>query len=397
MNTMKNEIDQEYCADEQNMNKHLENLATSMKMGNPDDANRVLRELERIGFQLPAATSATARGPTPRFATYVPPWKRSELVGTQMTGAELEAMVAAAVRDEAKEKAAVEKATVEKATVEKATVKVEKRQASKVIVPACTKDMKKLEKKLKVARALLGKDGRPLDGLCSDQVVKAESIGKMEQELAKLIAEDAAYQQRMYRRNQLSTEREDAERIAADLEGPVRKTPEKKKKSRTEPSTQGAWKAGGAAVVEDDVLESSDEDDVAKWGKWVGLSERKSQPVVPCTSMKEEALREQENPIDADGADWTSTVKKKKTGPKKQQYAHQGLVGKVTRWNGRNGHITTEDLQANPRAWPCTGMYFELRDVNQNGVVGVETQMQFDVINSAKGGLQAVNCLVMYG
>jgi hypothetical protein len=414
MNTMKNVIEQEYDehADGMNMNMHLENLATSMKMGNPDDANRVLRAIKRMGFQLPASVVDTGapRGPTPRFATYVPPWKREELVGKKMTGAELEAAMAPVVEPvaepvaepveevaAAKAEEPVEPVEVVKTVAAVKTVAVAKRQVLKKVVPARTKEMKKLEKKLKVARALLDKDGRPLDGLNSDQVAKAESIGEMEQELARLIAEDAAYLQRMQRREQLSKERADAERVAAGVDGPIRKTPEKKKKTRREPTTQGAWKAGKASAEQDDAQESSD-DDVAGWGKWAGLADGKTKPVVGGLSMKEAALREQENPVDGDGGDWTSTVKvKPRNIQKKQQYAHQGLVGKVTRWNGHNGHIMTQDLRANPRAWPSTGVYFELRDVSQSEGVQMGCQIQFDAINSDRGGLKAINCLVMYG
>jgi len=431
-NVIMNGMEYGHSDDGENMMQHLQAFETSLKMGNPKDALRALVALKDGGFQLPSgvveeeevvAASARASAPVPRFATYIPQWNRDAMVGRTMTGAELTKAVAGIEVEVATVKAveveAVEVEAVEVEAVEVEAVEVEvaakvapkpacslKRQATKVVVAAAgglSNDRKKLVKKLKESRKLLDVEGKPKAGLDADQLAKVERIAGLEKELEVLDKQAAARQARGDRRDLLMKGREDAQRIQDALAGPVIKSPEKKKAK-----SEWAWKTGWTwnvpiggvcgeieVTVPDAVESESDDDDEMVSGPMI-LRAKTTADKPKQESLIGAAMREQENPL-LDGDDtgeWTTTVKQTRqaTGEKQQQCAHFGLTGVVSRWNGRNGHVMTRDIETRG-ATHQTGVYFEGQDVD--GEVDVGVKLKFDAANSERGGLKGFNCRVL--
>jgi len=441
-NVIMNGMEYGHSDDGENMMQHLRAFETSLKMGNPKDALRALVALKDGGFQLPSGVAggvevvAAASAPVPRFATYIPQWNRDAMVGRTMTGAELtkavaeletqkvEAVEVDAVKVEAVEVEAVKVEAVEVEAVEAVKVEVAakvapkpacslKRQATKVVVGGAaagaaagglSNDRKKLVKKLKESRKLLDAEGKPKAGLDADQLAKVERIAGLEKELEVLDKQAAARQARGDRRDLLMKGREDAQRIQDALAGPVMKTPEKKKKAKSEWAWKTGWTwnvpiggvCGEIEVTVPDAVESeSDDDDEMVSGPMI-LRAKTAADKPKQESLIGAAMREQENPL-LDGDDtgeWTTTVKQTRaaTGEKRQQCAHFGLTGVVSRWNGRNGHVMTRDIETRG-ATHQTGVYFEGQDVD--GEVDVGVKLKFDAANSERGGLKGFNCRVL--
>jgi hypothetical protein len=427
-NVIMNGMEYGHSDDGENMMQHLQAFETSLKMGNPKDALRALVALKDGGFQLPSgvveeeevvSARASASAPVPRFATYIPQWNRDAMVGRTMTGAELTKAVAGI--EAQKVVVEVDVATVK--TVEAVEVAANvapkpacslKRQATKVVVGGATagaaagglsNDRKKLVKKLKESRKLLDAEGKPKAGLDADQLTKVERIAGLEKELEVLDKQAAARQARGDRRDLLMKGREDAQRIQDALAGPVIKSPEKKKAK-----SEWAWKTGWTwnvpiggvcgeieVTVPDAVESESDDDDEMVSGPMI-LRAKTTADKPKQESLIGAAMREQENPL-LDGDDtgeWTTTVKQTRqaTGEKQkqQQCAHFGLTGVVSRWNGRNGHVMTRDIETRG-ATHQTGVYFEGQDVD--GEVDVGVKLKFDAANSERGGLKGFNCRVL--
>jgi len=398
----------------ENMMQHLRAFETSLKMGNPKDALRALVALKDGGFQLPSGVAggvevvAAASAPVPRFATYIPQWNRDAMVGRTMTGAEL----TKAVAELETQKVEAVKVEVAAKVAPKPACSL-KRQATKVVVGGAaagaaagglSNDRKKLVKKLKESRKLLDAEGKPKAGLDADQLAKVERIAGLEKELEVLDKQAAARQARGDRRDLLMKGREDAQRIQDALAGPVMKTPEKKKKAKSEWAWKTGWTwnvpiggvCGEIEVTVPDAVESeSDDDDEMVSGPMI-LRAKTAADKPKQESLIGAAMREQENPL-LDGDDtgeWTTTVKQTRaaTGEKRQQCAHFGLTGVVSRWNGRNGHVMTRDIETRG-ATHQTGVYFEGQDVD--GEVDVGVKLKFDAANSERGGLKGFNCRVL--
>ena len=364
--------------DELNMDQHLQDFHTSLKMGSPEDALRALQALNASGVRVQSQASRVVEthngcGPKPRFAKFVPAVDEPTAKPTAKPVVEDPAV--------GEEPAVGEvPAVVEPAVVEPAAPGVKQERA--------------LRKKLERCKALCDTDGVPLTNLNADQTSLVRSIRTIEKDLEALEKKNAALAAR--------TAKRDAERVRRRVEeeeinkqlaligeitpaaGKSSGKTSSKKSKRTVQVKKVTVQCMNDEVDTDDYDTVSDDPDSDDESLLLQLGPR---IVTGSSYVQKRGDRETSKSIVR--TEPTKTVSEKTTRGD-MQYAHHGLSGVVTRWNGKNGHIETFDIMVRGQS-RATRVFVDGRWLKSPLAVG-ET-VRFDTLNGHYG-LNAANCVV---
>ena len=370
--------------DQENMAQHLMDFHASLKIGNPEDAIRALQALSDSGFTMPKSTvsgpisEGVARAPKVHFTKYIPPWKQNQ-IDTNIKVDQIIEPVAEPVDEPIAEMVAepVDEPIAEMVaeTVAEHNVVVKMTEEK----PSVSKDLKKILKKIKDIEMLMKKPQAELD---VDQQLKIEKLGEFITERDRLTRIEENKLKKQQRMIQLKKDREEAMLIQERIDG----VQEQKRKS--------VWKipknTETSSHYDEEESESDNEDLLLKKAEIVQFHD--NSVAGKQHSLREAALAEMENTVGA--TEWTSTIKvqKKKT-ERTQQYAYHAVTGAVTRWNGNNGHVETCDIKQGRNLYSSNGVFFDGRNIDGNVAVG--KTMRFDVINNTRGGLSAVNGVML--
>jgi hypothetical protein len=379
---MNMDIDSEYCyEDQQNMEQHLRDFHTSLKMGSPEDALRALQALNasgmRVQSQAPRVVETQAGcGPKPRFAKFVPP------VRPVAKPVETVEPVAKPVEPVAK--------TVAKPVepVAKTVAKpVEPVEPVEPVLPG-VKQERALRKKLERCRALCDKDGNPLTTLNADQTRLAKSIKTIEKDLEALEKKNAVLAARTAKRDaQRERRRIEEEEIAKQvaLIGEIKPVSTKKNVNKAQNTTRVKNITFKSSIDDDDVDDDVDDDDDGDCDDESLLLQLGPRIVGGGSHAQKKDTRT----VPASSTCATDTVHEKAT-RSCTQYAHYGLSGVVTRWNGKNGHIETFDIIVRGQS-QATRVFVDGRWLKSPLTVG--DKVVFDTLNG-RYGLNAANCVV---
>ncbi len=363
--------------DELNMDQHLQDFHTSLKMGSPEDALRALQALNASGVRVQSQASRVIEthngcGPKPRFAKFVPAEK---------------SVIKPAVEEPAVEEPAVEEPAVDAPAIN---------QTEMAAAPGApgVKQERALRKKLERCKALCDTDGVPLTNLNADQTSLVRSIRTIEKDLEALEKKNAALAAR--------TAKRDAERVRRRVEeeeinkqlaliGEITPAADKssgksssKKSKRTVQVKKVTVQCMNDEVDTDDYDTVSDDPDSDDESLLLQLGPR---IVTGSSYVQKRGDRETSKSIVR--TEPTKTVSEKTTRGD-MQYAHHGLSGVVTRWNGKNGHIETFDIMVRGQS-RATRVFVDGRWLKSPLAVG-ET-VRFDTLNGHYG-LNAANCVV---
>jgi SOS-response transcriptional repressor LexA len=341
---MNMDMDSEYCyEDQQNMEQHLRDFHTSLKMGSPEDALRALQALNASGMRV--------QSQAPR------------VVETQVAET-----VAKTVETVAK-------------TVAKPVEPVEP------VLPG-VKQERALRKKLERCRALCDKDGNPLTTLNADQTILAKSIKTIEKDLEALEKKNAVLAARTAKRDaQRERRRIEEEEIAKQvaLIGEIKPISTKKNVNKAQNTTRVKNITFKSSIDDDDVDDDVDDDDDGDCDDESLLLQLGPRIVGGGSHAQKKDTRT----VPASSTCATDTVHEKAT-RSCTQYAHYGLSGVVTRWNGKNGHIETFDIIVRGQS-QATRVFVDGRWLKSPLTVG--DKVVFDTLNG-RYGLNAANCVV---
>jgi SOS-response transcriptional repressor LexA len=375
---MNMDMDSEYCyEDQQNMEQHLRDFHTSLKMGSPEDALRALQALNasgmRVQSQAPRVVETQAGcGPKPRFAKFVPPVRP----------------VAKPVETVAKPVETVAKPVETVAETVAKTVETVAKTVAKPVEPVepvlpGVKQERALRKKLERCRALCDKDGNPLTTLNADQTILAKSIKTIEKDLEALEKKNAVLAARTAKRDaQRERRRIEEEEIAKQvaLIGEIKPVSTKKNVNKAQNTTR-VKNITFKSSIDDDDGDDDHDDDCDDESLLLQLGPR-------IVGGGSHAQKKDTRTVPASSTCATDTVREKAT--RSTQYAHYGLSGVVTRWNGKNGHIETFDIIVRGQS-QATRVFVDGRWLKSPLTVG--DKVVFDTLNG-RYGLNAANCVV---
>jgi hypothetical protein len=381
--------------DELNMDQHLQDFHTSLKMGNPEDALRALQALNASGVRVQSQASSVVEthngcGPKPRFAKFVP----AEKSVIKPACVEADVVEKPTAKPAAKSVVVEEPAVDEPAVDEPAVGDAPAINQTEMTAAPAVKQERALRKKLERCKALCDTDGVPLASLNADQTSLVRSIRTIEKDLEALEKKNAALAARTAKRDtERARRRAEEEEINKQLAligeitpaaGKSSSKTSSKKSKRTVQVKKVTVQCMNDEVDTDDYDTISDDPDSDDESLLLQLGPR----IVTGGSYAQKGVARETSRsiVHAEPAKTTS----EKTTRGDMQYAHHGLSGVVTRWNGKNGHIETFDIMVRGQS-RATRVFVDGRWLKSPLAVG-ET-VRFDTLNGHYG-LNAANCVV---